>query len=102
LRLARAQPERRHRLAELSHYLKTRLRSLGLEVVASPAPITAFALESHAAMQDLQYRLFAQHILVVISNYIGAGPHGMIRLATFADHTPEDIDRLVDVVRTSV
>lgn len=102
LRLARAQPERRHRLAELSQYLKTRLRSLGLEVIASPAPITAFALASRAAMLDLQERLFAQQILVVISNYIGAGPNGMIRLATFADHTPEDIDRLVDALRASI
>jgi hypothetical protein len=35
----------------------------------------------------------------VISDYIGAGPEGVFRCATFADHSEDDIDRLLSSLR---
>jgi len=32
----------------------------------------------------------------MISNYIGAGPQGVIRCAVFADHSEADLDALVE------
>jgi 7-keto-8-aminopelargonate synthetase-like enzyme len=99
LRLARAHPERREHLGKISQRLKTGLRGLGLEIIDTPAPITAFRVGHKSDMLALQRSLFADGLHVVISNYIGAGPEGMIRCATFADHSDKDIDQLVDALR---
>ena len=99
LRLARAHPERRQHLHTISQRLKAGLRGLGLEIVDTPAPITAFRVGRKPDMLALQKSLFDDGLHVVISSYIGAGPEGMIRCATFADHSESDIDRLVEALR---
>jgi hypothetical protein len=33
-------------------------------------------------------------MFVIYSTYVGAGPEGALRIAAFADHEPEDYDRL--------
>ena len=99
LRLAHAYPERREHLQTISQRLKTGLRGLGLEIVDTPAPITAFRVGRKPDMLALQKSLFDDGLHVVISNYIGAGPEGVIRCATFADHSEDDIDRFVDALR---
>lgn len=99
LRIVSSEPERRVRLHELSQKLKGGLRQLGLEILDTPAPITSFTLSSRAEMLHLQQALFREGIHVLISNYIGAGPDGTVRCATFADHTDADIDRLVGSIK---
>ena len=96
LRCAKSQPERRVRLAVLTAYLRRRLRSIGIEVDESPAPIVAFRIGDRMLMKSLQRRLFDRGILVTLSNYIGAGPQGLIRCAVYADHIEADLDALVD------
>jgi 7-keto-8-aminopelargonate synthetase-like enzyme len=95
LRLARQEPQRRERLHQLTQRLKTGLRGLGLHILQTPAPITSFRTGTRTQMESLQRSLFAVGLHVVISNYIGSGPEGVFRCATFADHTEADIDRLV-------
>lgn len=99
LRYARAHPQRREHLQHISQRLKRGLRGLGLDVVDTPAPITAFAVGRHAAMVALQRALFDDGLHVALSNYIGSGPEGMIRCATFADHSEADIDQLLGALR---
>lgn len=96
LRCARSQPERRVRLAALTAYLRRRLRGIGIDVDESPAPIVGFRVGDRILMKSLQRRLFDRGILVTLSNYIGAGPQGMLRCAVYADHSEEDLDALVD------
>lgn len=55
-------------------------------------------LSGNVQSRGLQRLLFDQGIYVLHSNYIGAGPGGMIRLPVFADHTPEDLDRVVAAI----
>ena len=99
MRYVHAHPQRRVHLHAISQRLKSGLRGLGLEIVDTPAPITAFRVGRKADMLALQRALFDDGLHVVISNYIGAGTEGMIRCATFADHSEGDIDALVAALR---
>lgn len=99
LRLARAHPEKRLHLQAISRRLKAGLRALGLEIVDTPAPIAAFRVGRKPDMLALQQALFDDGLHVVISTYIGAGPEGVIRCATFADHSEGDIDALLAALR---
>lgn len=99
LRAVAADPSRRQRVSLLSQHLKAGLRLLGLEVIETPAPISAFQLRCSDEMLSLQSRLFDEGIHVLVSNYIGAGPEGTIRCTTFADHSEDDIDLLLDALR---
>ena len=99
MRYARSHPERRQYLHAISQRLKHGLRGLGLEIVDTPAPITAFAVGQNAHMLALQRSLFDDGVHVALSSYIGSGPEGMIRCATFADHSETDIDALVQALR---
>ena len=96
IRHAQAHPERRRRLIELAVYLRARLRTIGIEVRDTPAPIVAFQLGDRAAMAALQGQLFQHGIHVMVSSYIGSGAEGMVRCAVFADHSEADLDALVD------
>ena len=99
LRLTREFPERRERLHTLSKRLKIGLRGLGLDILDTPAPITSFRIGTKSDMLALQKSLFDEGIHVLHSTYIGAGPEGMIRCATFADHSDSDIDTLIAALR---
>jgi len=89
-------PELRTQLRTLSDYLRARLRGIGLEAMASPAPIVAFRLSTRQEMLGLQRRLFSEGLHIQYSTYIGAGPEGTLRCAVFADHTRSDIDLLLE------
>ena len=91
-------PEIRNNLREMGDYLRSRLRKIGLEVIDSPAPIVSFQLGTRTDMLALQRRVFERGINIYHSDYIGAGPHGMIRCAVFRDHSREDIDALIDAL----
>ncbi len=99
MRYVRENPARRELLRALSQRLKAGLRGLGLAIVDTPAPITAFSVGHTDDMVALQRALFDRGLHVALSTYIGSGPHGMIRCATFADHSAEDIDQLVQALR---
>jgi 8-amino-7-oxononanoate synthase len=93
-----ARPELRESLRQLADYLRGRLRSIGIDVIDSPAPIVAFRYGDRADMKHLQQRAFDKGIHLYHSDYIGAGPDGMIRCAVFRDHSREDIDCLIDIL----
>jgi 8-amino-7-oxononanoate synthase len=91
-------PAIRERLSALSEYLRGRLRSIGLEVIDSPAPIVSFQWGSQADMEALQRRLFQQGIHLYYTTCDDLGPAGLIRCAVFRDHTRADIDALVSAL----
>jgi 8-amino-7-oxononanoate synthase len=92
-------PELRKDLHATTSYLRMRVRELGVETVDSPAPIVAFRWGNRADMLALQRRLFDRGIHIHYSNYLGAGPEGVVRCAVFRNHSREDIDALVEAVR---
>jgi 7-keto-8-aminopelargonate synthetase-like enzyme len=93
-------PERLERLRDNVRYLKAGLRALGLAAGDSEAPVATFVDGTADRMKSLQQRLFDhESIFVIYSTYVGAGPHGAIRIAAFADHDRSDLDRLLDALR---
>lgn len=99
LRLIRKRPEILQRLRENARSLKAGLRALGLTVEDSAGPIAAFVHGDSLRMQRIQRALWDQGIFVAYSTYVGAGPMGVLRCAAFADHTPEQIARLLGALR---
>ena len=99
LRYMSRHPELRSRLREVTEYLRTQLRGIGLEVIDSPAPIVSFKFGKRADMLELQRRAFECGIFIYYSTYLGAGPEGMIRCAVFRDHTKSDIEALIAALR---
>jgi 7-keto-8-aminopelargonate synthetase-like enzyme len=95
MRYVEQHPEQLKKLRENTGRLKAGIRTMGIEIEDSDAPVVTFAKGSAAEMIRLQQQLFDEGILVFYSTYVGAGPNGVIRCAVFADHTPEDIDRLL-------
>lgn len=96
--IAAEEPVRRESLREKSAVLRQKLRGLDLDVLETPASIAAFAIGDFAYQRGLQEALFEQGIYVLHSNYIAAGPGGMIRLSVFADHSEADIDRVCSAI----
>ncbi|MCZ8130436.1 MAG: pyridoxal phosphate-dependent aminotransferase family protein [Steroidobacteraceae bacterium] len=93
-------PDRLQKLRENVRYLKAGLRALGLDVGDTESPIATFVRGTADEMKALQRRLFDEDaIFVIYSTYVGAGPHGAIRIAAFADHASDDLDRLLGALR---
>lgn len=98
LRYVSARPELRSHLRIKTQYMRERLRSAGLDILESPAPIVSFQYGTYADMQALQRRAFAAEMYLHHSMYVGAGPEGVIRCAVFRDHSEEDVERLIGLL----
>lgn len=94
MRLVRREPQRLQRLGANSLALRRLLGDLGLSPRPSASPVAAFVHGMAADMQAICAGLWADGIFVILSSYIGAGPEGAIRIAAFADHRPDDFERL--------
>lgn len=91
LQLVRHQPELRERLRANTRLLKRSLRQLGLAIDNDDSPIAAFTVGDADQMQNIQETLMRQDIFITYSQYVGAGPEGVLRIAAFADHQPSDM-----------
>lgn len=99
LRYVSQHPEIRVELRQLTQYLRNGLRSIGIDVIDSPAPIVSFRCGTWADMQSLQRRAFDNGVIINHSTYVGAVAGGTIVCAVFRDHSTEDIDLLLDALR---
>jgi len=87
------------RLHENARRLRNGLRGLGIEVDDTPVPIICVVLDTVEQMQQVQAELMEQGILIAYNpKYSDLGPKGGIRIAVFATHTEEMIQRLLDGV----
>jgi 8-amino-7-oxononanoate synthase len=102
LQLVRARPQLRASLQSNVRALKSGLRGLGLHIDDNVAPVAAFVVGSASNMRQLQQRLLDENIFVLHSSYPSAGPEGAIRCSIFADHTLEQIDRLLRALRRAL
>jgi 8-amino-7-oxononanoate synthase len=103
LEIVQSNPSLRDQLARNVHYLRTALRSIGLPIELSPSPIIGFSIGDAEFMQGLQQLLFDRQIAIAYSRtYAGTGPNGLLRIAVFATHTTEMIDRLIGVLQEAL
>ncbi len=100
LELVLAQPQLRVRLQENVARLRAGLARLGLPCPQTPSPVICLRLGTAERMRQIQAGLMAEGILIAyMSAYSGLGAEGALRLAVFATHTAEMIDRLPNVLR---
>ncbi len=102
MELVAAHPEWRERLAKNGRQLKAGLKDMGFEMNDSPVPVAAFRLKSGADMDRVHAELLKRGILIQRTRYVGAGPDGALRAVTFSTHTPDQIARLLNELKTLV
>jgi 7-keto-8-aminopelargonate synthetase-like enzyme len=96
LELIEADPEMRVRLWANVAQLKTGLRALGFDVDDTPVPIIYLVVGDAENMQRIEGELMQRGIAVAYkSSYSGVDSSGGLRIAVFATHTPEQIERLI-------
>jgi glycine C-acetyltransferase/8-amino-7-oxononanoate synthase len=96
LKLARSEPERRERL--WSHVARARkgLRGLGWQVPDTPVPIICLESQPGMDMREFQATLLDRDICIAyVPLYSDTPEGGALRIAIFATHTAEQIDRLL-------
>lgn len=87
-------PSRRQRLEANVATLKRTLRTGGLPVDSSPAPIVALGPPGVRAQGSLRRRLVAAGIYPTFIRYPGGPAGGGFRFAVSCEHTREHLDRL--------
>jgi 7-keto-8-aminopelargonate synthetase-like enzyme len=89
---------RKHLQANVAH-LRRGLKDIGLAVEDSPSPVIGMAIGDAENMRRIHHELKSVGILLPYSTYSGAGKEGTLRIAVFATHTIEMLDRLLDELR---
>jgi glycine C-acetyltransferase/8-amino-7-oxononanoate synthase len=96
LDLAYSTPELRDRLRSNVALARQRLRRLGWPLDDTPVPILCLAARPGVDLARVQAELFAADICVAhVTAYSSTPPGGALRIAIFATHTVEQIERLV-------
>jgi 8-amino-7-oxononanoate synthase len=96
LELVRSDPDLRHRLWQNVRQAKEGLRALGWTLVDTPVPILCLGARPGLDLARIQAELYARDLCVAhVRSYSSAPPGGALRIAIFATHTMEQIERLV-------
>ena len=96
LEIVLRQPQLRRRLAENALRLRAGLRALGLAVDDWPTPIIGLEIGGSENMRRIHDELRRAGIIVpYFAAYSGARPAGRLRIAVFATHTEEMLERLL-------
>jgi 7-keto-8-aminopelargonate synthetase-like enzyme len=99
LRVIAEEPQRLDRLRRNIEHMNERLIGLGIDIVCSPTPIFAFTLGSKDRMHRLHRDLLDEGILAPLIDYPGGPAPTYFRLSLNAEHTPEQIDRLINAIK---
>jgi len=96
LEIARKTPELRRQLWLNVAKAKAGLRSAGWDLEDNPVPIICLEASGQISLQRIRDGLFKQGIAVTLAlSYPSTPPGGALRIAIFATHTIEQIERLV-------
>ncbi len=103
LELVFEQPGVRTTLRKNVKTFKTKLNRLGVTADETPIPIVAIQSGSAHNMRRIQRALTQRGFLIsYIPHSPGVGPDGALRIVLFASHTPEQLDRLVEVLSNNL
>jgi glycine C-acetyltransferase/8-amino-7-oxononanoate synthase len=96
LDLVRSQPKLWARLQSNVALARQGLRRLGWPLDDTPVPILCLAARPGVDLARVQVELFAADICVAhVTSYSSTPPGGALRIAIFASHTAEQIERLL-------
>jgi 7-keto-8-aminopelargonate synthetase-like enzyme len=102
LDLMMARPELRRQLWRNARRLKSGLKAMGFDQDDTPVPAAAWALKTGDDMDRVHAALMERGIAIQRTHYVGAGPNGLLRAVVFANHTPEQIDRMLEELKSLV
>jgi 8-amino-7-oxononanoate synthase len=96
LEVALAQPELRERLQCNVRLARQGFHDLGWEISELPTPIVCLPARGEQPLEHIRDALMQAGIAVtVVRSYPSTPPGGALRVAIFATHTPEQIQRLI-------
>lgn len=99
LEIARTTPQLRQQLWANVSQARQGLRQLGWDLPDTPVPILCLPAQGDLNLGKLRAGLFAQGIAIaLIRSYTSTPPGGALRIAIFATHTPQQIDRLLEAM----
>jgi 8-amino-7-oxononanoate synthase len=99
LALARSAPELRVQLWENVKFVRNGLRLLGWDLPDTPIPIICLGARQGVDLEMIKKELFQQAIAVEhVRSYTSTPAGGALRIAIFANHSLEQIERLVDAI----
>ena len=102
LELMMAHPELRQQLWRNAHQLKSGLKAMGFDQDDTPVPVAAWTLKTAEEMDRVQAEMMRRGIAIQRTDYVGAGPGGVLRAVVFANHKPEQIARLLNELKSLV
>lgn len=96
LELVRGNPSLRERLWANVARARAGLRRLGWDLADTPVPIICLAARNGLDLARMQAELFERDICVAhVTRYSSTPPGGALRVAVFATHTVEQVERLI-------
>lgn len=96
------QPELRQQLWRNAHQLKSGLKAMGFDQDDTHVPVAAWALKTSEDMDRVQAEMMKRGIAIQRTDYVGAGPQGVLRAVVFANHQPEQIARMLSELKSLV
>jgi 7-keto-8-aminopelargonate synthetase-like enzyme len=102
MKLLMTRPELRTQLWRNARQLKAGLKRMGFEQDDSPVPVAAWTLKTGEDMDRVHAELMNRGIAIQRTRYVGAGPNGALRAVVFANHKPEQINRLLTELKSVV
>ena len=103
LMIARVDPGLRHRLRENVAQARAGFRALGWELEDTPVPILCLGAGNGMDLARIKELLFKEGIAITHErSYPSTPPGGALRIAIFATHTPDQVQRLLDAVGRAI
>jgi len=105
IRILMKHPEMRERLWANTAYLRAKLRDMGFHIEDSPVPIVSVRPLPGLDLRLVQKQLQEQGVMVKYvppRGYSDAPSVETLRIAVFSEHTPEQLDRLVDALQRAI
>ncbi|HOX58447.1 MAG TPA: pyridoxal phosphate-dependent aminotransferase family protein [Candidatus Paceibacterota bacterium] len=99
VRILKADPGPRRRLADNAAYVKTALRNAGLPLAEAPGPIIRLLPRRRSDAIRLRRALLAAGIFPPFIKYPGGPPGGCFRFVISSEHSRPQLDALLKVLR---
>ncbi|MBH37090.1 MAG: glycine C-acetyltransferase [Gammaproteobacteria bacterium] len=98
LDIVKSQPDRRHRIYEKTKYFRTKMKSLGFNIIGDQHPITPVMLGDANIAQQMSRELLENGIYAVSFSF-PVVPEGKarIRLQINSEHTKDELDKAIQV-----
>ena len=102
MELLMAKPELRQQLWRNARQLKSGLKAMGFDQDDSAVPVAAWTLKTGDDMDRVHAELMNRGIAIQRTHYVGTGTNGALRAVVFANHKPEQINRMLSELKMLV